>query len=114
MVAIADFLPGKATDKGRTAADNRLFVESVLYIARTGCPWRDMPKAFGNWHSAYVRFARWEASGIWDRTAHSLQGDVDLEELLIYAMIVRAHQHVAGAQKTVRIRSRPAGAHAAD
>lgn len=108
---IADFLPGKATDKGRTAADNRLFVESVLYIARTGCPWRDMPQAFGHWHSAYVRFARWEASGIWDRIALKLQDDADLEELFIDATIVRAHQHAAGARKkTVRIKTRPSGA----
>ena len=107
---IADFLPGKATDRGRTAADNRLFVESVLFIARTGCPWRDMPKEFGNWHSAYVRFARWESNGVWDRVAAALQGEADLEELFIDATIVRAHQHAAGARKkTVRIRTKPSG-----
>lgn len=47
---IGDFLPGKAMDRGRTAADNRLFVEAMLYLARTGCPWRDLPASFGNWH----------------------------------------------------------------
>lgn len=105
---IADFLPGKATDRGRTGADNRLFVEAVLYLARTGCPWRDLPASFGNWHSAYVRFARWEANGVWDRIAGALQGDADLEELFIDATIVRAHQHAAGARKkTVRIRTKP-------
>ena len=112
---IKDFLPGKATDKGRTAADNRLFVESILYIARTGCPWRDMPKEFGNWHSAYVRFARWEINGIWDRIAAALQGEADLEELFIDATIVRAHQHAAGARKkTVRIRTKPSDEVVAD
>jgi len=111
---IADFLPGKSTDRGRTAADNRLFVESVLYIARTGCPWRDMPKEFGNWHSAYVRFARWETKGVWDQIAAALQRDADLEELFIDATIVRAHQHAAGARKkTVRIRTKPLGEAAA-
>jgi transposase len=111
---IADLLPGKATDKGRTAADNRRFVEAVLHIARMGCPWRDMPKEFGNWHSTYVRFARWEAGGVWNRIALSLQGEADLEELFIDATIVRAHQHAAGARKkTMRIRTRPSGAHAA-
>lgn len=45
---IADLLPGKLTDKGGRAADNGLFVEAVLYIARTGCPWRDLPKELGN------------------------------------------------------------------
>lgn len=57
-VRIADLLPGKPTDKGGRAADNWRFVEAVLHIARTGCPWRNLPKELGNWHSVYVRFAR--------------------------------------------------------
>ena len=102
---IADLLPGKPTDKGGRAADNRRFVEAVLYMARTGCPWRDLPKELGNWHSVYVRFARWETYGVWHRVAEVLQGDADLEELFIDATIVRAHQHAAGApKKTVAIR----------
>ena len=48
---IANLLPGKVTDRGRTAADNRLFVEAILYIARTGVPWRDLPLRFGPWNS---------------------------------------------------------------
>lgn len=102
---IADLLPGKPTDKGGRAADNRRFVEAVLYMARTGCPWRDLPKELGNWHSVYVRFARWETYGVWHRVAEVLQSDADLEELFIDATIVRAHQHAAGApKKTVAIR----------
>ena len=94
---IADLLPGKPTDKGGRAADNRRFVEAVLFIARTGCPWRDLPADFGNWHSIYVRFARWEKGGVWARVA--------LEELFTDATIVRAHQRAAGApKKTVAIR----------
>ncbi|MBN2732494.1 MAG: transposase [Balneolaceae bacterium] len=57
---VADLLPVKPTDKGSRAADNRKFVEAVLYRARTGCPWRDLPKEFCKWHSVYMRFARWE------------------------------------------------------
>ena len=96
---ISDLLPGKPTDKGGRAADNRLFVEAVLYTARVGNPWRDLPPAFGNWHSVYVRFARWEANGVWSRVAEALQGDADLEELFIDSTVVRAHQHSAGAPK---------------
>lgn len=96
---IADLLSGKPTDKGGQAVDNRRFVEAVLYMARTGGPWRDLPKKSGNWHSVYVRSARWEAYGVWRRVAEVLQGDADLEELFIDATIIRAHQHVAGAPK---------------
>lgn len=102
---ITDLLPGKPTDKGGRATDNRQFVEAVLYLARTGALWRDLPKELGNWHSVYVWFARWEGDGVWHRVAEALQGDADLEELFIDATIVRAHQHAAGApQKTVAIR----------
>ena len=96
---IADLLPGKPTDKGGRVADNRRFVEAVLFIARKGCPWRDLPADFGNWHSIYVRFARWEKGGVWARVAEALSDDADLEELFIDAAIVRAHQHAAGALK---------------
>ena len=102
---IAHLLPGKPTDKGGRAADNRRFVEAVLFIARTGCPWRDLASEFGNWHSVYVRFARWEVGGVWGRVAEALHGDADLEELFMDATIVRAHQHSAGAaKKTVAIK----------
>jgi putative transposase len=47
-------LPGKRMDPGRTAADSRLFVEAVLWLARTGAPWRDLPELFGNWNSALI------------------------------------------------------------
>jgi len=61
---IKDLLSGKPTDKGGRAADNRLFVEAVLDVARTGCPWRDLPPEFGKWHSVYVRFSRWQKFGV--------------------------------------------------
>ena len=102
---ISELLPGKPTDKGGRAADHRLFVEAVLYTARVGNPWRDLPAEFGNWHSVYVRFARWEVKGVWARVAEALQGDADLEEWFIDSTVVRAHQHAAGAlKKTVAIR----------
>ena len=60
---IANFLPGKPTDKGGRAADNQLFVEAVLYLARTGSPWQDLLKEFDSLHSVYVRLARWKGYG---------------------------------------------------
>jgi transposase len=96
---IAQLLPGKVRDPGRTAADNRLFVEAVLWIARTGCPWRDLPSEFGPWNSVYQRFARWSRQGLWHELFAKLAEDADFEEIFIDSTIVRAHQHAAGAPK---------------
>ena len=92
---IAALLPGKASDPGRTAADNRRFVEAVLWIARTGSPWRDLPAQFGPWNSVYQRFARWSRGGVWHRVFAQLAQDADFEEVVIDSTIVRAHQHAA-------------------
>jgi len=50
---------GNSSDPGRTGADNRLFIEALLWLARTGSPWRDLPAFFGNWNSVFVHFSRW-------------------------------------------------------
>jgi len=89
-------LPGKPSDPGRTAIDNRLFVEAVLWIARTGVPWRDLPDTFGNWNSIFVRFSRWSKGGVWDRLFAAMADDPDFEYIMIDSTIVRAHQHAAG------------------
>ena len=105
-------LPGKASDCGVTAKDNRLFVEAVLWIARTGAPWRDMPKEFGNWHRIYVRYARWSQKGVWKRVFEELADDPDLEYLMVDGSIVRVHQH--GAAKKRNVKSRPKAGRVAD
>jgi putative transposase len=96
--AIEGLLPGKAGDPGRTGRDNRLFVNAVFWIARTGAPWRDLPERFGPWNSAYRRFYRWCKSGVWGRVLEALGGDAELSNLLLDSTIVRAHQHAAGAK----------------
>ena len=95
---IEPLLPGRQGDPGRTAEDNRLFVNAVMWIARTGAPWRDLPERFGNWNSVFQRFNRWCRKGVWQRVFQALGGDPNLEYLLLDSTIVRAHQHAAGAK----------------
>ena len=92
---IKDALPGRAGDPGVTAKDNRLFVNAVLWIGKTGAPWRDLPGRFGPWNSAWRRFDRWAAKGVWKRVFVALQ-DPDLEWMILDSTVVRAHQHAAG------------------
>ena len=69
---IAPLVPGKVGDPGRSGADNRLFVEAVLWIVRVGAPWRDLPQDFGNWNSVFQRFRRWVRSGVFDQLFEAL------------------------------------------
>ncbi len=96
---IEPLLQGKAGDRGRTGADNRLFVEAVLWIARTGVPWRDLPAEFGTWNSVFRRFSRWADKGVWQKIFATLSQDADFGEVFLDSTIVRAHQHAAGASK---------------
>jgi transposase len=97
---IKDLLPGQKGDPGVTAKDNRLFVNAVLWIAKTGAPWRDLPERFGNSNSVWRRFDRWARKGVWERVFRELQ-DPDLEWLMLDSTVIRAHQHAAGAKKGV-------------
>jgi len=96
---IEGLLPGRVGHVGGTAPDNRLFVEAVLWIIRTGCPWRDMPERFGYWQVIYNRFNRWSKTCVWERVFKALCKDPDFEYVMIDSTIVRAHQHAAGAKK---------------
>ena len=108
---MAPLAPGKPGDPGATGRDNRRFVEAVLWIARTGAPWRDLPAELGNWNSTWRRFDRWSARGVWERLFAAMAGDPDFEYVIIDATIVRAHQHSAGGKKGPKLR--PSGARAA-
>jgi transposase len=95
--AIKDLLPGQPGDPGVTAKDNRLFINAIMWIAKTGAPWRDLPERFGNWNSVFQRFNRWCKSGVFPAIMEHLK-DPDLGQLLLDSTIIRAHQHAAGAK----------------
>ena len=108
---IKNLLPGKAHDRGVTACDNRQFVEAVLWIARTGSPWRDLPEIYGHWHRVYVRYSRWSCKGVWVQMMEALAADADLEHLMVDGSIVRVHQHGAAKKqpRTSRAWASPEG-----
>jgi transposase len=95
---IKDLLPGRPGQSGWIANDNRLFIDAVLWIAKTGAPWRDLPERFGNWNSVWKRFDRWARKGTWKLVFEALQ-DPDLEWLIVDSTVIRAHPHAAGAKK---------------
>ena len=101
---VASHLPGKATDCGVTAADNRLFLEAVLWRVRTGSPWRDLPVALGNWNSVFQRFRRWAKKGVFERLFELLSQEPDFEYALIDGTIVSVHQKASGARGGLKIR----------
>lgn len=95
---IAGMLPAQPGTPGRKS-DNRLFLEAVLWIARSGAPWRDLPPEFGEWNTVYQRFGRWSKKGVWHAVFAELAKDADFEEAFIDSTIIKAHQHAAGAPK---------------
>ena len=108
---IAPLLPGKDRDPGVTA-DNRLFLNAVFWIARTGAPWRDLPEGFGKSNRVFQRFNRWARRGVWEKVFREIGEDADLEWLLLDSTIIRAHQHAAG--KKGGKPDKPWGVHEAD
>ena len=101
---VSPHLPGQATDCGVTAADNRLFLEAVLWRVRTGSPWRDLPVAFGKSNSVFQRFRRWAKKGVFERLFEVLSEQPDFEYALIDGTIVSVHQKASGAKGGLKIR----------
>lgn len=87
---IRDLLPGKDGDPGRTAVNNRLFVNAVLFVLKTGIPWQDLPGRYGKPNTVWKRFDRWCAAGVWERIAGAL-GDPDLEEVQLDSTTIKVH-----------------------
>jgi transposase len=96
---IKALLPGQPGQHGGVAEDNRRFVNAVLWIARTGAAWEDLPERLGKPNSQWRRFDRWAQKGRWDPILAALR-DPDLDVLILDSTAVRAHPCAAGAKKS--------------
>ena len=101
---ICGLIPGKTGDPGRTGADNRLFVNGVLWVLRSGAHWHDLPPRYGKWKSMHKRFTRWARAGVWERIFAALTTDRDNDYLMLDSTLVRAHQQAATGKGGTRTR----------
>jgi transposase len=108
-------LPSEDSGRGRPpTVMNREALEGILHILRTGTPWRDLPPAYGHWHTIYMRWRRWIERGVWQDILMLLKRlkGVDLKIVFLDSTVIRAHQHAAGApqKKAIRPSAVPAAA----
>jgi len=112
-------LPPQKPPTGRPAADHRRVLDGILWLLRTGAPWRDLPERYGPWCTVASRFYRWRRAGLWDRLLAAVQqqadaaGQLDWTTHYVDGTIIRAHQHAAGAKKGARTPKRSAAVKAA-
>jgi len=113
-------LPPQQPKTGRPAKDHRSVLNGIVWVLRTGAPWRDLPERYGPWQTVYSRFRRWREAGTWDRLLRVLQtegahdGSIDGTLTMIDGSNVRAHQQAAGAPKKGALQTRSSDAAAAD
>lgn len=102
---IRDLLPPEQGRPGRRPQPNRGMVNAILWVLRSGAPWRDLPERYPKWKSVHTRFLRWSRRGVWKQVLDALAADLDDELAIIDASIVRVHQDAAGGKKTAVSRS---------
>ena len=95
---IEPHLLGRKGTWGGNAHDNRQFINAVLWIVRTGAPWRDLPPDYGDWKNTHRRFCRWRDKRIWESLLEALIEEPDFEWLMIDTTHCKVHHHVAGAK----------------
>ncbi len=94
---ICDLIPKART--GRPPKDNRLMFNAMLWMARSGAGWEDLPERYGPWKTVYSRFCKWRDDGTLVKIFLALNSEADLENLSIDSTSIKAHQHSAGAKK---------------
>ena len=107
---LAPLLPPQRPRTGRPARDHRTMIDAMLWLSKTGVPWRDLPERYGPWQTVATRFYRWTRSGLWQRILAELQqaadaeGGLDWSVHMIDGTSIRAHRHAAGAKGGRRAR----------
>lgn len=97
---VKDLLPPEHMGKpGRPSGDNRIALNGMLWIARSGAPWRDLPERYGSWSTLYDKFARWSDLCVFEKIFNILGIDADIQDLSIDSTSIKVHQHAAGAKK---------------
>ena len=97
---ISSYFPvRKAGIKGRPYNDVRTTVNGIIWIARSGAPWRDLSERYGKWNTVYKCFAKWQEQGVFEKVFHELRIETDLQDISIDSTSCKAHQHSAGAKK---------------
>ena len=105
-------LPAQKSARGRPSHDHRRIIDGILWIDRTGAPWRDLPERYGPWQTVASRFYRWRKAGVWQKVLQSFQEKADTQGMLDWQVhyvdgtVIRAHQHVAGVKKGLKHRKR--------
>ena len=99
---IKPLLPLESGYWGRPSHPHRKIIEGILWVLRTGAPWRDLPIKYGPWNSCYNRFSRWTSRGVWQTIWEALKDDIDNENFSIDGSIVKAHQDACRIKKKPR------------
>ena len=96
---LSPYLGNTQKKTGRPQSDNRKLLNGVLWILRTGAPWRDLPEYYGPWQTVYKRFVQWEKNEKLKKLFESLQKGADMQDLCIDGTYIKAHRASAGAKK---------------
>ena len=100
---VKDLFPAENTGEGRPSKPNRLMLNGMLWQAKTGSPWRDLPERYGPWQTVYSRFSNWSKNDVFKKLFDALRQDADMQDLSIDSTSCKVHQHAAGAKKGLKM-----------